>query len=314
MLPLMLRTRLVTGAVLIAALGLLVWGDSAVEGIPSAGAGAPPGWLLMTVSVLGLAPLLAIELARLLRATGLAADTVVLVLSAMCGTLCAAWLVPGALEGDAPFAQCLMVLALIPLALLVVAAITHCTRATTAVGGPNARAQTAAGAIGAALLAYAWIGLGLGSWVALRRDTSAWALGGAILTVKSADIGAYFTGMAIGRHKLIPWLSPGKTWEGLIGGCVASAAVGFLLVGGCCPTPSACAASTGLQGPTAALLGAGFGLVGTAGDLLESLLKRGASAKDSGTFLPGMGGFLDVFDSLLTTGPLAWIAISLLRT
>lgn len=313
MLPFMLRTRLITGAILIAALCLLVWGDSAVECLPSSGASAPPGWLLLAVSALALAPLLAVELARLLRATGLAANTPVLTFSAMCGTLCIGWIVPGALSSEAPLAQCIMVLSVAPMVLLIAAAVAHCTR-RAAGGGMDTRAQTAAGAVGSALLAYAWIGIGLGSWVALRRDSSAVVLGGAILTTKSADIGAYFTGLAIGRHKLIPWLSPGKTWEGLIGGCITSAAVGFLLAGGCCGAGCGCCGQVGIQPIAAALLGAMLGLVGTAGDLLESLLKRGAAAKDSGSSLPGMGGFLDVFDSLLTTGPLAWVAISLLRT
>lgn len=160
--------------------------------------------------------------------------------------------------------------------------------------------------IGSVLLAYAWIGVPLGFWVILRRDRDALTMAGAILCVKSADIGAYFTGITLGRHKLIPWLSPGKSWEGLLGGVAFSGAVGCGLAH-CSSTPAAAdlfvePISLGYG----AIVGAVIGLVGVAGDLFESLLKRCAGAKDSGSCLPGMGGLFDVLDSLLPAGPVAW--------
>ncbi|MBU3729854.1 MAG: hypothetical protein FGM37_11510 [Phycisphaerales bacterium] len=106
----------------------------------------------------------------------------------------------------------------------------------------------------------------------------------------------------MGRHKLIPWLSPGKTWEGFLGGMALAVAVG---------------AGVGTWGGLPAIdlrtgiaLGAVMGVVGPFGDLLESALKRGAGMKDSGRIIPGMGGLFDVLDSLLLAGPVAWLLVS----
>jgi phosphatidate cytidylyltransferase len=126
-----------------------------------------------------------------------------------------------------------------------------------------------------------------------------------LLVVKSTDIGAYFGGRAIGRHKLIPWLSPGKTWEGLACGLLTASLVGL----GCRLVWPA-ALST-LNAPKALLFGLIIGAVGQAGDLLESLMKRDAEVKDSGDFIPGMGGILDVIDSPLLAAPAAYLLFSL---
>ncbi len=122
-----------------------------------------------------------------------------------------------------------------------------------------------------------------------------------LLCVKFTDIGAYFTGKALGRHKLIFWLSPGKTWEGLVGGVIAAALVGA----GCSPFID------GLDWWKGALFGAIIGAVGQAGDLLESLMKRDAQVKDSGALLPGFGGVLDVIDSPLVAAPVAYLLFGL---
>jgi phosphatidate cytidylyltransferase len=112
--------------------------------------------------------------------------------------------------------------------------------------------------------------------------------------VWAADIGAYFAGRAFGRRRLAPQISPGKTWEGVVGGLGASA----LVIGG---------GIWWLQPQQATL----FFLVGLAavalsivGDLLESIMKRQAGVKDSGGILPGHGGILDRIDSLLAAAPL----------
>jgi phosphatidate cytidylyltransferase len=126
-----------------------------------------------------------------------------------------------------------------------------------------------------------------------------------LLVVKSTDIGAYFGGRYLGRHKLIPWLSPGKTWEGLFCGLLTAAAVGL----GCCLIwPVALSTMTG---PKAILFGIVIGGVGQAGDLLESLMKRDAQVKDSGNIIPGFGGLLDVIDSPLLAAPAAYLLFSL---
>ena len=121
-----------------------------------------------------------------------------------------------------------------------------------------------------------------------------------LLVVKSTDIGAFFGGRAMGRHKLILWLSPGKTWEGLICGVLTAAAVG--------------AAFSRWMPDLTWWKGAVFGLViggiGQAGDLLESMMKRDAGIKDSGSSIPGFGGVLDVIDSPLLAAPFAYILFS----
>jgi phosphatidate cytidylyltransferase len=125
-----------------------------------------------------------------------------------------------------------------------------------------------------------------------------------LLTVKSADIGAFTFGSTLGRHKLIPWLSPKKSWEGLFGGVAVSAAVGFL-----CVKLWPQALST-LNVPKGLIFGGILGFVGQAGDLLESLMKRDAEVKDSGSLIPGFGGILDVIDSPLLAAPVAYLLFS----
>ncbi|HXE51572.1 MAG TPA: phosphatidate cytidylyltransferase [Tepidisphaeraceae bacterium] len=122
-----------------------------------------------------------------------------------------------------------------------------------------------------------------------------------LLVVKSTDIGAYFGGRALGRHKLIPWLSPGKTWEGFGFGVLTAAAVGL-------------AFGPAIHHPLwkATLFGAVIGAIGQLGDLLESLMKRDAEVKDSGSLIPGFGGVLDVIDSPLFAAPFAYLFLSFL--
>ena len=123
-----------------------------------------------------------------------------------------------------------------------------------------------------------------------------------LLCVKATDIGAYFTGKTLGRHKLIRWLSPGKTWEGLAGGLAVASLVGL-----------ACAPALGeLSWWQGLIFGGVVGFVGQCGDLLESLMKRDADVKDSGSFIPGFGGVLDVIDSPLVAAPVAYLLFSLM--
>lgn len=123
------------------------------------------------------------------------------------------------------------------------------------------------------------------------------------LVVKLCDAGAYAFGMAFGqhgRHPMFPRVSPKKSWEGFAGGMVFAIAssVGAVWVTRHVPSiPGGPLQQVSLY--HAALLGAVLGAVGVLGDLIESLFKRCVDAKDSGGYLPGMGGFLDVFDSLV---------------
>jgi phosphatidate cytidylyltransferase len=124
----------------------------------------------------------------------------------------------------------------------------------------------------------------------------------AILMV--ADSAAYFAGRALGRHKMAPSISPGKTWEGAAAG----------LLGGVLGALGVRAAGLpDLPLLDAAALGALVAAVGAAGDLAESLLKRWAGVKDSGHLFPGHGGMLDRLDSLLFGAPVLYYYFSLAR-
>lgn len=119
--------------------------------------------------------------------------------------------------------------------------------------------------------------------------------------VWSFDTGAYLVGRAIGRRPFLPWISPKKTLEGVLGGLVV-ATIGV----------AAILALSGGSPLEALLLGPLLGAVAQSGDLAESLLKRAAGAKDSGTLLPGHGGILDRVDSILFAAPVlaAWVALA----
>ena len=131
------------------------------------------------------------------------------------------------------------------------------------------------------------------SWLPDRiasADTGLWWVLLGILTVYAADTAAYFTGRLIGRHRMAPSISPGKTWEGAAGGMAGAVIVAIAVAVG---TP------LGLEVWQAALTGVILGVVSPAGDLVESMVKRWAGVKDSGIIFPGHGGMLDRLDSLL---------------
>jgi phosphatidate cytidylyltransferase len=127
-----------------------------------------------------------------------------------------------------------------------------------------------------------------------------------IIVVKMGDTGAYTVGRLVGRHKMTPYLSPGKTWEGAAGGilfAIIGAWATFTLL-----RPRL--AADALQGPSAAqwiAYAIVVAIVGMFGDLAESLLKREAGKKDSSAWMPGLGGVLDVLDSILFAAPVAYL-------
>lgn len=121
-----------------------------------------------------------------------------------------------------------------------------------------------------------------------------------VATVKAGDIAAYIVGSLLGTRKMAPVLSPGKTWEGAVASVAGSAAAAWLVL-------------EGLGQPLPfqpwggwAVFGIVVGIAGMVGDLTESLIKREAGVKDSGHSLGGMGGMLDLVDSLLVAAPVAW--------
>jgi phosphatidate cytidylyltransferase len=160
------------------------------------------------------------------------------------------------------------------------------------------------------IFAMVYVGL-LMSFLALLRlhESNEWgllALLSVLAITKMADTGAYFFGRMLGRHKMTPLLSPGKTWEGGAGGVVAA-----------CATSWACFHWLGpwlvgtryIEPPLAASLIYGLILAaaGMHGDLAESLLKRDMQRKDSSSWLPGLGGVLDIIDSVLVAAPCAYL-------
>jgi phosphatidate cytidylyltransferase len=131
-----------------------------------------------------------------------------------------------------------------------------------------------------------------------------------IVVTKFTDIGAYLTGSTIGRHKMIPRISPKKTWEGTVGGMVF--AVGFSVASLYFPQIGPALTKTGMNLYHAIVLGILLGGAAVIGDLAESLIKREANVKDSSTLLPGHGGALDLIDSLLFTAPLLYVYMRLI--
>lgn len=128
-----------------------------------------------------------------------------------------------------------------------------------------------------------------------------------VVVTKFTDIGAYLIGSMLGRHSMIPRISPKKTWEGTVGG-VLFALGGSLL---CYHVLHSKLTFDGMQLKHAVVLGLLLGAAAVIGDLAESLIKREANVKDSSTWLPGHGGALDLIDSLLFTAPLLYVYMRL---
>lgn len=161
--------------------------------------------------------------------------------------------------------------------------------------------QGVMGAAAATVLVAVYLGVFGSFYLLICREATCWTALGVVLVTKMGDTGAFFTGSAIGKHKLIPWLSPGKTWEGLAGAVVFC--VGFaLLFAWIGQTTGAVNFPLG----AAAIMGVVLAIVGHAGDLSVSAMKRDAAVKDSGASMPGFGGVLDVLDSPLLAGPAAY--------
>jgi len=163
---------------------------------------------------------------------------------------------------------------------------------------------------GGALTSWAWtmagilyVGWLLGHLVALRGVTDGrnWVFF-ALLATFASDAAAFFSGRAVGRHRLAPRISPNKTWEGAAAGIVGALVLSLLFA-----SPSVFGLSNplhiqALSYPQALLIGALVSIFGQFGDLVESLLKRNAGVKDSGNLFPGHGGVLDRLDSVVFAG------------
>jgi phosphatidate cytidylyltransferase len=188
---------------------------------------------------------------------------------------------------------------------------------TRAMRGEDLRAGYPAAA--ASVFAFTYIALPMGMLVQLRQQwAGAFYLLYLLLVVWAGDIFAYFVGKSVGRHLMAPRISPNKTWEGAAASLIASVAVGWLLFHYALPLSMALLRAGlierrdgmfGLEQPAMVpviLLTILLNVAAQLGDLVESLIKRGAGVKDSGVILPGHGGMLDRIDALLFAAPVLW--------
>lgn len=161
--------------------------------------------------------------------------------------------------------------------------------------------------VAASVLALVYVGLLLNFAVSLRIGWGIGAIATWVIVVKAGDTGAYFTGRLLGRHKMCPTLSPGKTIEGAVGALVWSCLGSWLAFHYLIPAIGEARLVT-VRGPWWGWIAFGLlvGVTGMIGDLAESLLKRDVGRKDSSDWLPGFGGVLDILDSLLLAAPVAW--------
>jgi phosphatidate cytidylyltransferase len=181
----------------------------------------------------------------------------------------------------------------------VVALVVEIIRFPSADGGGTRR-------LAATGLILAWVALPVACLVALRVDDggipggarSVVPLASLVAVVKGGDVAAYAVGSSLGRRRMAPALSPGKTWEGAWASVAASVAIAWMLLA----APSAPHPWGGWP-----VYGLAVGTAGILGDLGESLLKREAGTKDSGRSLGPLGGVLDLVDSLLVAAPVAWV-------
>ena len=174
-------------------------------------------------------------------------------------------------------------------------------------------------AAAASAFAFVYIALPMAMLVQLRQQwAGAFWLLYLLLVVWAGDIFAYFVGRSVGRHLMAPRISPKKTWEGTAASLAASLVVGSLLFTYALPISSFLLrvgliqrrdGLFGLEKPELLpiiVLTVALNIAAQLGDLVESLIKRGAGAKDSGTILPGHGGMLDRIDALLFAAPVLW--------
>ena len=167
--------------------------------------------------------------------------------------------------------------------------------------------------LGVELLIVSYIGVLLGVASQLRgvagSDAGYLVIGSLLIVTKGGDIGAYFFGRLFGKRKLVPLLSPGKTWAGAVGALIGSAATAIAWLHYATPlfTPVGSERWASPDWLSAAVYGLILGVTGLVGDLCESLIKRDVGKKDSARLLPGFGGLLDLMDSVLYASPVAYV-------
>jgi phosphatidate cytidylyltransferase len=299
------RARVVTGFGILGLFLPLLWADAV--GLWGAG---PAMWLLPVA--LALAVGAAIELAGLLARVGLRPRLPLLLAGSLAILAAAALSNPAFMEpgrGGSPLVAAGWVAATL-VATTIVAFV-----AEIAAYRPGGNAIQRLAGTGLGLLAVA---LPLSFLVSLRltgtpTHDSGWhppglaPLVAMIAAVKTGDVCAYLVGSTLGRRRMAPLLSPGKTWEGAAGSFLGALVASWVVLGPlqAMLTP----AGGGAAGPLGGWVAHGLlvGAAGIIGDLSESLLKREAAVKDSGTTLGALGGLFDLVDSLLVAAPVAWL-------
>ncbi len=294
-------SRAAVATVVIAVFAGLVWADAIGLG------GAPPAWWLAPL-VVAVAARGAAEFAGLFAAAGVPIRgrlvqllTVIVAVSAGVGAQAASFasLTPRA----------------VPLGWTAAAITAALVTLLAAEVVRYARGMRALDRVAAGTLVVAWLGLPLAFMVALRllcvenlgpEQRGPGHLGilplvSLVAVVKTGDIAAYAVGSLVGRTKMAPVLSPGKTWEGAAASLAASLAAAWFVI-----ERAGIAAGAQPWGGWP-LYGLAVGAAGMLGDLAESLAKRELGAKDSGRMLGGLGGVLDLVDSLLLAAPVAWL-------
>lgn len=295
-------SRAVVATAVVAVFAGLVWADATGLG------GSAPAWWLLPVAVL-VAARGAAEYAGLFTAAGVPVRGKLVQFATVVVALSAA-------VGAQPFAAGSEVVR--PVAALGWTAVA-CMGATmlltvAAVSGYAAGRRVLDG-LAAAMFIVTALGLPLAFMIALRLlgvthlgpagragdELGVLPLVSLVAVVKAGDIAAYVVGTLAGRHRMAPRLSPGKTWEGGVASVVASVVAAWVVL-----------ERSGLAGDARPLggwmaYGLVVGIAGIAGDLAESLVKRELGVKDSGRLLGGLGGMMDLVDSLLFAAPVAWL-------
>ena len=294
----MLRWRLLLGTLIIAALAGLCWLDHASR---------LPGTWLMPLAALFVIFATA-EVSQLMAAGGaqprawvVYCGNVLILLSNWIPVILAKWnLWPWPGEGRLSWQQAMSLVSW-PLTALTICALVLFVDEMRLFQRPGrAIANMAASAF-----ALIYLGLLVSFLVQLRLAWGVGALVLLIIVVKMGDTGAYLIGRLMGRHKMTPMLSPGKTWEGAVGAIFFACLGAWLSWHFLLPSMNVAGSARG-SGWLWIPYGILVGIAGILGDLAESLLKREAGRKDSSTWMPGFGGVLDVLDSLLFAAPVGW--------
>jgi phosphatidate cytidylyltransferase len=283
----MIRTRVIVGTILaLATVGVLI-GDDRLG----------PRWFpCLLVCLMGLGLIAGRELVRLFPESSRPSETLTITGILLC--IAANWLPLISAELGFPPASIWALIVIQLTAVLIAAFLLEMSRYTAEPGRALPR-------IASTLFAVCYLGVLPCFFVQIRflpLNHTAVLLALTIAIPKCNDVFAFFTGTFLGQHKMMPILSPKKTWEGFTGGMVGGALV---------------AVGISLQWPVFSgileviAFGLGIGLAGVFGDLAESLIKRDCQMKDASKSIPGFGGLLDVLDSVLFAAPVAYLWFTL---